>query len=65
MGDEISKGIKNLTIKEKLIIESLIEDSVFEVDKAKQKKTSSGLLNRFRREKEKKTKEYSNRNLHL
>tara|TARA_B100000700_G_scaffold219785_1_gene241847 strand:+ start:52 stop:645 length:594 start_codon:yes stop_codon:yes gene_type:complete len=54
LGDEISKGIKNLTIKENTNRSPLIEDSVFEVDKAKQKNTSSGFLNRFRREKEKK-----------
>ena len=54
LGDEISKGLKNLTNEKNIKRDTLIEDSIFKVDKAKQTKTSSGLLNRFRREKEKK-----------
>ena len=54
LGDEISKGLKNLTNEKNIKRDTLIEDSIFKVDKAKQTKTSSGLLNSFRREKEKK-----------
>ncbi len=55
LGGEISQGIKNLTFnkrpQEKDIL--LNKDSIFSVDKSKQKETGLGFFNRFRRQKEK------------
>lgn len=55
LGGEISQGIKNLTFN-KISQEKdtlLNEDSIFNIDKSKQKETGLGFLNRFRRQKEK------------
>ncbi len=56
LGGEISEGIKNLAINKSSQKNTLIEDSIFKIDKTKQKETGLGLLNRFRRQKEKKNR---------
>ena len=48
LGKEISVVIGNLSKDEKLEKEIQIEDSMFEVDKEKNKKINSGIFNRFR-----------------
>ena len=55
LGGEISQGIKNLTINKRSHEKDTLlnEDSIFNIDKSKQKETGLGFLNRFRRQKEK------------
>ncbi len=54
LGKDISKGLKNLTDNQASKKETLVEDSLFSIERTKEIKTSSKFLNRFRREKEKK-----------